>query len=145
MYFSFVLYVLGITWKHPHAAQPFQFWLVRMCSDPCAASLTGSPEGSLWCSVLCWSKDGTSSWAVAFCWVCVTLATGRDLRNGLPESSGHPRHYWGIHRARTFCRNCCSRPVGEKQTARWNIIADGATRTWRFYYTAGAPFHLSRF
>lgn len=87
--------------------------------DWCTASLTGSPEGSLWCSVLCWSKGDTGSWAAAFCWVCVSRGTGKGLRNGLPGSSGRPRYCWGTHRARSSCRNCCSRPVGENKTNHW--------------------------
>lgn len=85
------------------------------------ASLTGSPEGSLWCSVLCWSKGGTGSLAAAFCWVCVSRGTGRGLRNGPPKSSGRPRYCWGTRRARSSCRNCCSRPVrGNKKAKRIN-------------------------
>lgn len=84
--------------------------------DWCAAPLTGSPEGNLWCSGLCWSKGGTGSWAAAFCWVCVSQGTGRGQRNGPPESSGRPQYCWGTRRARSSCRNCCSRPVREKRS-----------------------------
>lgn len=71
-----------------------------------------SPEGSLWCSGLCWSKDDTGSWAVAFCWVCVSRGTGRGLRNSPPGSSGHPRYWWATRRARSSCRNYCLRSAG---------------------------------
>lgn len=82
--------------------------------DRCEASLTGSPEGNLWCSGLCWSKGGTGSWAAASCWICESRGTGRGPRNGPPESSGLPRYCWGTRRARSSCRNCCWRPVREK-------------------------------
>lgn len=97
-----------------HSCSSLRCCLCGSVPDWCTASAAGSPEGSLWCSVLCWSKGDTGSWGAAFCWVCVSLGTGRGLRNGRPGSSDHPRYCWETHRARCSCRNCCSRPVGEK-------------------------------
>lgn len=90
-------------------------WATYCAAVWCKVSLCVSPEGSLWCSVLCWNKGGIGSWVAAFCWASVSQETGKGLRNGLPVSSGHPQYCWEIHKVKSSCRNYCSSSIREKQ------------------------------
>lgn len=90
-------------------------WATYCAAVWCKVSLCVSPEGSLWCSVLCWNKGGIGSWVVAFCWASVSQETGKGLRNGPPVNSGHPQYCWEIHKVKSSCRNYCSSSVREKQ------------------------------
>lgn len=104
--------------------QPPQLFQVRLFSVELCLMDTertqGSPEDSLWCSVLCWSKGDTGSWLVAFCWVCMSQGTGTGQRNGPSGSLGPLRGCSGTRKVRGSGRNCCSAPDGEKKKENYH-------------------------
>ena len=104
------------------------------------------PEGSLWCSVLCWSRGGTGSWAEASCWVCVSPRRWTGLRSGPLESGGPAQCCWGSHRERSSCRSCCSRPNKQRQLHTCRATCDNnVNKTHRKEFMCIEAFVISKF
>lgn len=118
---------MWVSWTAPPQLFQVRLLSVELCLMDTERT-RGSPEDSLWCSVLCWSKGDTGSWLVAFCWVCVSQGTGTGRRNGPPGSLGPLRGCSGTRKGRGSGRNCCSAPDGEKKRKKKIITGKNTSR-----------------
>lgn len=118
-FFFPAVFHMWVSWTAPPQLFQVRLLSVELCLMDTERT-RGSPEDSLWCSVLCWSKGDTGSWLVAFCWVGVSQGTGTGRRNGPPGSLGPLRGCSGTRKGRGSGRNCCSAPDGEQKKKKEN-------------------------